>query len=462
MYNLYFPMQNIEQEHIYSVSELNKEVYQLLSSTFGVVWIEGEISNYLRSSAGHIYFSLKDEHSQIRCAMFRQQNQLVSFPIEDGKQILARARVGLYQPRGEYQLIVDYIEEAGEGLLRQRFELLKSKLQQEGLFDSSNKLPLPEFPQTLGVITSPSGAAIQDIFNIMNRRFPCINVIVYPTLVQGREATQQISKAIEIANERNECDLLILARGGGSLEDLWCFNEEQVARAMFDSSIPIVSGIGHETDVTIADLVADYRAPTPSGAAEIALPDTDEIQQRLRNFNRQFFNTMKLLLAMVKQKCLSLDAKLQQKHPISILEQYSQRLDLALQGMKASPREYVTRTSNRINVLNACLIRSSPLSLHQNMQSKVTNIHRRLIVATQGIFGNTEQLFSIIVAKLDGTSPLNVLGRGYAYVVDPDTQRNIKSVRQIKVGSTIKTRLKDGSFGSKISSVDPIEPKIKH
>ena len=323
-------------------------------------------------------------------------------------------------------------------------------------------MPLPEFPQTLGVVTSPSGAAIQDIFNIMNRRFPCINVIVYPTLVQGREATQQISKAIEIANERNECDLLILARGGGSLEDLWCFNEEQVARAMFNSSIPIVSGIGHETDVTIADLVADYRAPTPSGAAEIALPDTDEIQQRLRNFNRQFFNTMKLLLAMVKQKCLSLDAKLQRKHPISILEQYSQRLDLALQGMKASPREYVSRTSNRINVLNACLIRSSPLSLHQNMQSKVTNIHRRLIVATQGIFSNTEQLFSVIVAKLDGTSPLNVLGRGYAYVVDPDTQRNIKSVRQIKVGSTIKTRLKDGSFGSKISSVDPIEPKIKH
>ena len=394
--------------------------------------------------------------------MFRQQNQLVSFPIEDGKQILAKARVGLYQPRGEYQLIVDYIEEAGEGLLRQRFELLKNTLHQEGLFDSSHKLPLPEFPQTIGVITSPSGAAIQDIFNIMNRRFPCINVIVYPTLVQGREATQQISKAIEIANERNECDLLILARGGGSLEDLWCFNEEQVARAMFDSSIPIVSGIGHETDVTIADLVADYRAPTPSGAAEIALPDTDEIQQRLRNFNRQFFNTMKLLLAMVKQKCLSLDAKLQQKHPISILEQYNQRLDLALQGMKASPREYVSRTSNRINVLNACLIRSSPLSLHQNMQSKVTNIHRRLIVATQGIFSNTEQLFSVIVAKLDGTSPLNVLGRGYAYVVDPDTLRNIKSVRQIKVGSTIKTRLKDGSFGAKISSVDPIEPKIKH
>ena len=171
---------------------------------------------------------------------------------------------------------------------------------------------------------------------------------------------------------------------------------------------------------------------------------------------------MKLLLAMVKQKCLSLDAKLQQKHPISILEQYSQRLDLALQRMKASPREYVNRTSNRINVLNACLIRSSPLSLHQNMQSKVTNIHRRLIVATQGIFSNTEQLFSVIVAKLDGTSPLNVLGRGYAYVVDPDTQRNIKSVRQIKVGSTIKTRLKDGSFGSKISSVGPIETKIKH
>ena len=452
-------MQNIDQEHIYSVSELNKEVYQLLSSTFGVVWIEGEISNYLRSSAGHVYFSLKDEHSQIRCAMFRQKNQLVSFPIEDGKQILAKARVGLYQPRGEYQLIVDYIEEAGEGLLRQRFELLKNTLHQEGLFDSSHKLPLPEFPQTIGVITSPSGAAIQDIFNIMNRRFPCINVIVYPTLVQGREATQQISEAIEVANKRNECDLLILARGGGSLEDLWCFNEEQVARVMFDSSIPIVSGIGHETDVTIADLVADYRAPTPSGAAEIALPDADEIQQRLRNFNKQFFNTMKLLSAMVKQKYLSLDAKLQQKHPISILEQYSQRLDFTLQGMKASPRKYVTRTSNRINILDACLLRSSPLSMQQNMQYTLTDTRRRLVAATRGIFSNKERLLSVIVAKLDGASPLNVLGRGFAYVIDPDTQRNIKSVRQIKVGSNIKTRLKDGSFGAKISSVDPIKTK---
>jgi len=455
-------MQNIEQEHIYSVSELNKEVYQLLSSTFGVVWIEGEISNYLRSSAGHIYFSLKDEHSQIRCAMFRQQNQLVSFPIEDGKQILARARVGLYQPRGEYQLIVDYIEEAGEGLLRQCFELLKNKLQQEGLFDSSNKLPLPEFPQTLGIITSPSGAAIQDIFNIMNRRFPYINVIVYPTLVQGREATQQISKAIEIANERNECALLILTRGGGSLEDLWCFNEEQVARAMFDSTIPIISGIGHETDVTIADLVADYRAPTPSGAAEIAVPDADEIQQRLSNFNKQLLNTMQLLSAMIRQKYLSLDAKLQLKHPMSILEQYNQRLDLALQGMKASPRDYVTSISNRINVLHAWLLRSNPLSMHQNIQSTVTHTYRRLIVATQGIVSNKEQSLSITVAKLDGASPLNVLGRGYAYVLDPGTQRNIKSVRQVKVGSTIKTRLKDGSFGAKISSVEPLEPKIKH
>ena len=450
-------MQNIDQEHIYSVSELNKEVYQLLSSTFGIVWIEGEISNYLRSSAGHVYFSLKDERSQIRCAMFRQQNQLVSFSIEDGKQILARARVGLYQPRGEYQLIVDYIEEAGEGLLRQRFELLKNKLQQEGLFDSSNKSPLPEFPQTIGLITSPSGAAIQDIFNIMNRRFPCINVIVYPTLVQGRKATQQISKTIEIANERNECDLLILARGGGSIEDLWCFNEEQVARIIFDSSIPIVTGIGHETDVTIADLVADYRAPTPSGAAEIALPDVDEIQHRLRNFNKQLFNTMKLLSAMIKQKYLSLDAQLQQKHPISILEQYSQRLDLALQQMRVSPREYVTKTLNRINVLDVYLLRSSPLSIHQNMQSAVTDSHRRLIVAIQEILSNTEQLFSVIVAKLDGASPLNVLGRGFAYVVDLDTQRNIKSVQQIKVGSIIKARLKDGSFGAKISSIEPIE-----
>jgi len=455
-------MQNIDQEHIYTVSELNKEVYQLLSSTFGVVWIEGEISNYLRSSVGHVYFSLKDERSQIRCAMFKQQNELVNFPIEDGKQILARARVGLYQPRGEYQLIADYMEEAGEGLLRQRFELLKNKLQQEGFFDSSNKLPLPEFPKTIGVITSPSGAAVQDIFNIANRRFPSINIIVYPTLVQGINATQKITKAIEIANERNECELLILARGGGSLEDLWSFNEEQVARAIFNSTIPIVSGIGHETDVTIADLVADYRAPTPSGATEIALPDADEIQQQLRSLIKELYNNMKLFSAVFRQKCLSLDAKLQQNHPMSILEQYNQRLDLALLSIKTSPKEYITRISNRINLMHTCLLGSNPLSKNQKMQSKLADTYRRLIVARERIFSDKKQSLSIVVAKLDGASPLNVLGRGYAYVLDPNTQKNINSVRQIKVGTIIKTRLKDGSFGAKINSVNPLEPKNKN
>ena len=451
-------MENIDHEHIYSISELNREVFNMLSSAFGVIWIEGEISNFVKSAAGHAYFSLKDESSQIRCAMFRQRNQLVDFKIENGKQILVKAKVGLYEARGDYQLIVEYLEEAGEGLLRQRFELLKNKLEREGLFDRANKLSLPRFPQKLGIISSSSGAAIQYIFNIIRRRFPSVDIFVYPTQVQGSQAIKQICQAIKTANDRNECELLILARGGGSLEDLWCFNEEDVARAIFQSKIPIISGIGHETDLTIADMVADHRAPTPSGAAEIALPDSEEIQRQLAGIEKQLYSNMKLLLNEIKQQWLSFDLKLQQQHPVSIMEQYSQRFDLVLQRIKSIPKEYISRISNKINTLNIRLFRSTPLPLSQEMKSETGNFHGRLISSIQEIYKNKEQLLFVSMAKLDGVSPLNTLGRGYAYVIDPKTKKHIRSIEQIKTGSDTKTRLKDGTFDAKISRVEPLKP----
>jgi exodeoxyribonuclease VII large subunit len=259
-----------------SVSELNRQVKALLEQGLAKLWVEGEISNLARPPSGHLYFSLKDESSQIRCAWFRQRQRGPTINLENGDQVLVFGRVSIYEARGDYQLIVEQLEDAGEGELRRRFEALKKKLSAEGLFDEEAKQDLPGLPGRIGVVTSPSGAAIRDIITVLNRRFPSIPVLIYPTLVQGETAATLIADAIATAVTRDECDVLIVARGGGSLEDLWSFNEEIVARAIYECPIPVVSAVGHEVDFTIADFVADVRAPTPSGAAELVVPDQAE------------------------------------------------------------------------------------------------------------------------------------------------------------------------------------------
>src|SRR5512141_1537339 len=247
----------VPQREIFTISRLNREARFLLERSLGAVWLEGEISNLSRPGSGHWYFSLKDEAAQVRCAMFRQRNLLVRFPVRDGMHVLARGRVSLYEARGEFQVVIDHLEEAGEGALRRRFEELKQKLQSEGLFDERHKQPLPALPRRIGVVTSPTGAAIRDILHILKRRFPAIPVLIYPVPVQGESAPREIAAAIRLAAARAECDVLIVARGGGSLEDLWAFNDERVARAIHASLIPVISGVGHEIDFTIADFVAD-------------------------------------------------------------------------------------------------------------------------------------------------------------------------------------------------------------
>jgi exodeoxyribonuclease VII large subunit len=266
---------------IYSVSQLNDQVKDLLEHSFPPLWVEGEISNFSCPASGHWYLSLKDSQAQVRCAMFRNRNQGLGFQPKNGLQVLARGRPGLYAPRGEFQLILDQIEPAGEGALRRAFELLKQKLQAEGLFDETYKQALPTVPDRIGIITSPTGAALRDILNVLRRRFPLGQVVIYPVPVQGTEAAPAIVRALKTAAERQECDLLVVARGGGSLEDLWAFNEESVARAIHACPLPVVSGVGHEIDFTIADFVADLRAPTPSAAAELVSPDVAEWRTRL-------------------------------------------------------------------------------------------------------------------------------------------------------------------------------------
>jgi len=445
---------NISQEHVYTVSQLNDEVSDLLSSNFGIIWIEGEISNYMKSAAGHAYFSLKDTDSSVRCAMFRMQNQSIGFDMEDGQHILAKAKVGLYQARGEYQLVVEYAEQAGEGLLRQKFELLKNKLQTEGLFDPAHKKSLPYIPNKVGIISSPKGAAIQDIFNTIKRRFNLVELLVYPTMVQGSEAGYQICQAIESANQDNQCSVILLARGGGSLEDLWCFNEEEVVRAIFKSKIPIVTGIGHETDLTIADMVADLRAPTPTAAAEIVLPDKSEIQKTLSSVSNQMLKSFSIALTNLRHSLTKNHLKLEENHPRTKLQQHQQRLDFISEKIKSTPKTYADKLRLKLNEDQNRLSLNNPKfsidTMHRDLQLK----QRNLSSFTADLLRAKEQQFSITLAKLESSSPLNALSRGYAYITDKDTGKNIKSVNSLKRGSKLTSRIKDGFFESSVTRIE--------
>ncbi len=314
--------------HIYSVTQLNQSVRQMLEGQLGLVWLTGEISNFSQPVSGHWYLTLKDENAQVRCAMFRMKNLRVAFKPQNGMQVLVRAAVSLYEPRGDYQLIIESMHPAGEGLLQQQFEALKMKLAAEGLFAQNLKKNLPHFCKTVGIITSSTGAALQDMLHVLRRRDPSLNIVIYPTAVQGKEATAEIVQMIEIANLRHEADVLIVGRGGGSLEDLWCFNEEAVARAIFNSALPIISAVGHETDVTIADFVADVRAPTPSAAAELISRDQNELLQRL-NYKRQRLEmALDRLFNRKNQRLHHLLLRLQNQHPqtqLQVQRQHFQR-----------------------------------------------------------------------------------------------------------------------------------------
>ncbi|HQR52883.1 MAG TPA: exodeoxyribonuclease VII large subunit, partial [Burkholderiales bacterium] len=345
---------------VFSVSRLNREARALLERGLGTVWLEGEISNLSRPGSGHWYFSLKDAAAQVRCAMFRQRNLLVRFPVKDGAQVLARGRVSLYEARGEFQLVIEHLEEAGEGALRRRFEELKQRMQAEGLFDAQHKQPLPALPRRIGVVTSPTGAAIRDILHVLRRRFPAIPVLIYPVAVQGEAAPREIVQALGLAAARRECDVLIVARGGGSLEDLWAFNDEAVARAIFACPIPVVSGVGHEVDVTIADFVADERAPTPSAAAERVVPDRAEWLRSLAATYRRLGLAMRRRLGDQRQALLQREQRLARVHPGVVLRQHAQRLDELEGRLRLATRGRLERATSRLAAVHSLLLRASP------------------------------------------------------------------------------------------------------
>ena len=489
-------MQN-SNSNIFTVTQLNYSVRHLLEVELGQVWLTGEISNFSQPVSGHWYLTLKDENAQVRCAMFKMKNLRVNFRPQNGMQVLVRASVSLYEPRGDYQLIIESMQMAGDGLLQQQFEGLKMKLAAQGLFAQEHKKPIPKFVKRVGIITSPSGAVLQDILHILNRRDPSLQVVIYPTLVQGKEATQDIIDTIRLANQRKECDVLIVGRGGGSLEDLWCFNEEAVAYAIYQSELPIISAVGHETDVTIADFVADLRAPTPSAAAELVSRDQQEIVRQLQHhlnmvnlaFDRlwaeklsrfqhinlrlnaqspakqlellhfkltQIFDRLQgrlgQSLKLKEQKIAQLFLRVQAKHPSRQLEmqklhltQQETRLCKQIEQLFNAKRQKFYFAKQRLD--NSTLPHNISRQ-NQNLQQ----LSHRLTYLIEKQFTKQQQGFHALCTKLDGLSPLKILGRGYS-ITQNDQQHVITNTKQITKGDRITTQLVNGQILSEVIAI---------
>jgi len=442
--------------NIYSVSALNRSVASLLEQEFGWIWVEGEISNLSQPASGHLYFSLKDNAAQVSCAMFQGRNRTLTFRPENGNQVLVRAKVSLYQPRGNYQLIVDRMEEAGDGALRRQFEQLKSRLAAEGLFDEAYKQEIPELPRGIAIITSRSGAAIHDVLSVIARRFPAIPVKLFPVPVQGIEAAPAICRAIELIGDHAtagelDCDVILLVRGGGSLEDLWSFNEESVARAIFDCPLPVVSGVGHEVDVTIADYVADFRAATPTAAAETVTPDQtvwlqsfDWYQQRLQ----QLLNTK---IERYRERILWLHRRLQQQHPENQVRRSRQRSDELIKRLFRYSQTMLAFRQDKLATNRAKLAAHNPVFLLRQNQQSTLFLTSRLRQAILSLLTHKKSQLSNTARTLNAISPLQTLERGYSISLDSEGAA-ILSIKQVSQDDKIKTLVADGHIISRVES----------
>lgn len=434
-----------------SVSELNHQVRHLLESSFMQVWVEGELSSLSRPSSGHWYFSLKDKKCQVRCAMFRGANQRVRSIPKEGDQIRIRGKVTLYENRGDFQIIVEHIEPAGLGALQQAFEALKRKLQGEGLFDPARKKPIPAMPRHIGVVTSPTGAAIHDILTVLARRCPAIPVTLYPTAVQGQAATQDIVRAIRNAQSHGVADVLIIGRGGGSLEDLWCFNEEAVARAIADCTLPTVSAVGHEVDVTIADFVADLRAPTPSAAAEKISPDLGHWLRQLAEQELRLGNAARAALKRFSVQLEHLRTRL--RDPRRDLQEKAQRMDELEIRLGKAMTQRLERLELRSSHLAQRLNMQSPRKLLAANGEKVTAIERGLSAAIQALLANRRNTMEHLAQTLNVVSPLATLGRGYAIVRAPDGSI-VREASGLSPGDRISARVAHGDIDAEVISVN--------
>ena len=426
-----------------SVSELNREVKQLLEGNVPLLWVGGEISNFAAPSSGHWYFTLKDARAQVRCAMFRGRNRSVRFQPGNGREVLARARVSLYEGRGEFQLIIEHLEEAGFGALMRQLEMLKAKLQAEGLFELERKKPLPYLPATIGIITSPTGAAVRDMIQVLGRRYPVAKIELIPVAVQGQGSAQQIAEAIHMAGRLQRHDLLIVGRGGGSLEDLWSFNEEIVARALAACPIPTISAVGHETDTTIADLVADVRAPTPSAAAEIASANATALREEIDGYRWRLSRAMDIQLRHQRQQVQLVSNRI--RHPREQLQNHAQRLDHLEMRMQAAIRHRSKADAQRLTQSERALSQVHPRYRLEHSQLQLAQQAQRLNKSVLAFLQHKRDQAVHCGQLLNSVSPLAVLERGYAIVQD-DQKQIVRRAQDVKAGQKIYARLAVGEI----------------
>jgi exodeoxyribonuclease VII large subunit len=436
-------------QHILQVSELTKKVRFILESELNTVWLTGEISNYVAASSGHWYLSLKDSKSQVRCAMFKGNNRRVRLQPRNGQQVLVRAKVSLYEPRGDFQLIIEQMEDAGEGILRQQYEQLKNKLNALGVFSQTHKQAIPEHIQTVGIVTSPTGAAVKDILSVLKRRNPNINAIIYPALVQGEYASNDICHAIAQANSRQECDVLIVGRGGGSLEDLWPFNEESVVHAIYDSHLPIISAVGHEVDTTLSDYVADLRAATPSAAAELVASDSSELLDKITTLEQRLIYAISRKNAAFLQQQHYIQHRLAQVHPEQQLRVQQQRYDeLSLRLLNVIQR-LMSQSSQQPKQLQQRLKQLSPARLIAKQQNLVKQQQQRLIHAMQNSLQHQRESFVHLIEQIQLVSPLATIARGYSITRSKDNEV-INSIAQVTSNDDISIQVTDGSIKARV------------
>ena len=444
------PIADNKEIKIISVTELNKLAKSLLENGIPKLWIEGEISNLAKPASGHIYFSLKDETSQIRCAWFKQRQSINANDISNGMKMLALGKISLYQPRGEYQFIIEKMETAGEGDLKRKYEELKQKLFNEGLFDRERKLEIPKLPKKIGVITSPSGAAIRDVLSILKRRFPLLPIVIFPITVQGDNAAPDIENALKNANLRADCDVLILTRGGGSLEDLWAFNEEIVARAIHVSKIPIISAIGHETDTTIADFVSDVRAPTPSGAAEIVTPDQNELLKLIKTLFGRIEHETNQYINSKSQSMDWLNKRLSQSNPIMTVRKQIEISDNLRKLLFSSIGRNLSIHSKAVDSLKFRLNSSSPKLEIQKAISHLSEMQLKITTSTKSSVTKLNSQLTALGKTLDSLSPLKTLDRGYAVARDSKTKKIISNSEKVSINSQIDIKLAKGEIAAKV------------
>jgi exodeoxyribonuclease VII large subunit len=432
------------ERRIFTISELTHSIKSLLETKFPFVWVIGEISNFHTPLSGHFYFSLKDPSAQISAVMFRGQNRNLKFRPEDGLSVIAMGRINVYEPKGIYQIIIEYLEPEGIGVLQLAFEQLKARLSAEGLFEEEHKQPVPFLPRRIAVITSPTGAVIRDILNVIGRRYPNVVIEIVPVRVQGEEAAQEIAEALYFLNEQDNAEVIVVARGGGSLEDLQAFNSELVARAISSSHIPVVSAVGHETDFTIADFTADLRAPTPSAAAELIVPVKDDLVRLIQGITGTLRTSMTQRLRLLRERSIRVSGRL--VHPKRQIADYRLRLDDALERIVRGSLRELSQMKNRVHVIQGRLARCTPEFLIQDLGIALKHYCQTLASAMQFCLQSKRGKLDATVARLNALSPWAVLERGFSVTRALPEYALVKDVHQVNVGQHVEITVSRGSM----------------